>query len=58
MIKIKENLTSIKTSSTLEINELSIKLENEGREIFKFGLGQSPFPVPEIIVDELKKKCS
>ena len=57
MIKIKENLTSIKTSSTLEINELSIKLENEGREIFKFGFGQSPFPVPEIIVDELKKNA-
>ena len=45
MAKIKENLVNIKTSSTLEINELSVKLENEGKEIYKFGLGQSPFPV-------------
>lgn len=57
MAKIKENLLNIKTSSTLGINELSMKLENEGREIFKFGLGQSPFPVPEIIVEVLKSNA-
>ena len=54
-MKIKENIDKIKTSSTLAINELSKKLEKEGKEIFKFGLGQSPFPIPQIIVDELKK---
>ena len=54
-MKIKENINNIKTSSTLAINELSKKLEKEGKEIFKFGLGQSPFPIPQIIVDELKK---
>ena len=54
MAKIKENLVNIKTSSTLEINELSLKLEKEGNEIYKFGLGQSPFPVPDIVVKELK----
>ena len=57
MAKIKENLINIKTSSTLGINELSIKLENDGREIFKFGLGQSPFPVPEIVVEALKNNA-
>ena len=54
MQKIKENLVNIKPSATLAINELSQKLEKEGKKIYKFGLGQSPFPVPERIVNELK----
>ena len=54
-MKIKTNINNIKTSATLAINELSNKLEKEGKVIYKFGLGQSPFPVPEIIVEELKK---
>ena len=57
MAKIKENLVNIQTSSTLEINELSIKLENEGKEIYKFGLGQSPFPVPDVVIKELQKNA-
>ena len=56
MNKIKKNLINIKTSSTLAINETSEKLQKKGREIFKFGLGQSPFPVPSSLVNELKKK--
>ena len=55
MLKIKKNIVDIKTSATLAINELSYKLEEKGQEIFKFGLGQSPFPVPQIIIEELKK---
>ena len=55
MLKIKRNIVDIKTSATLAINELSHKLEEKGQEIFKFGLGQSPFPVPQIIIEELKK---
>ena len=54
-MKIKNNINDIKTSATLAINELSYKLEKEGKEIYKFGLGQSPFPIPKIIVKELKK---
>ena len=55
-MKIKKELLNLKTSATLAINELSKKLEKEGKEIFKFGLGQSPFPVPDIIVKELKNQ--
>ena len=58
MPKIKRNIVDIKTSATLAINELSQQLEKKGQEIFKFGLGQSPFPIPQIIVEELKKKCA
>ena len=54
MKHIKENLINIKPSATLAINELSKKLESEGQKIYKFGLGQSPFPVPELIVEELQ----
>jgi len=54
-MKIKKNLINIRTSATLAINELSKKLESEGNEIYKFGLGQSPFPIPQIIIEELKK---
>ena len=54
MKKIKENLLNVRTSATLRINEISKDLENNGLEIFKFGLGQSPFPVPENIIQELK----
>jgi len=57
MPKIKKNILDIRTSATLAINELSHQLEKNGREIFKFGLGQSPFPVPQIIVEELKKNA-
>ena len=34
-------------SATLAINERSRRLRAEGREVFRLGLGQSPFPVPE-----------
>ena len=54
MQKIKENLVNIKPSATLAINELSQKLEKEGKKIYKFGLGQSPFPIPNTIVKQLQ----
>ena len=54
-MKIKTNIKNIQTSATLAINELSLKLEKEGKKIYKFGLGQSPFPIPKIIVKELKR---
>ncbi len=44
-------------SSTLRINEISNKLLDEGKNIYKFGLGQSPFPVPEILIETLKKNA-
>ena len=53
-MNIQNNIKSLKTSATLAINELSKQLIEEGKEVFMFGLGQSPFPVPKVIVDELK----
>ena len=51
---IKDIIKNLKPSSTLLINEVSNKMEKEGKKVFKFGFGQSPFKVPENIVVELK----
>ena len=55
---LKNIIKNIKPSSTLRINEISKGLEKEGKKIFKFGFGQSPFQVPKDVVDELKKNAS
>ncbi len=54
---LKDFVKNLKPSSTLLINETSRKLEEQGKKIFKFGFGQSPFKVPKDIVDELKKNA-
>jgi aspartate aminotransferase len=52
--KIKKNILKLKESSTLVINEKSKELINQGKKVYQFGFGQSPFPVPEKIVEALK----
>ncbi len=54
---IKNIVKNLKPSSTLKINELCKDLESQGKEIFKFGFGQSPFKVPEDVISELKKNA-
>ena len=54
----KEQISLLKPSATLVINEESNRLKNAGKKIYKFGFGQSPFPVPESIVLELKNNAS
>ena len=51
---LKDLVKNLKPSSTLLINETSRKLEEQGKIIYKFGFGQSPFKVPENVVKELK----
>ena len=51
---LKNLVKDLKPSSTLLINETSRRLEAQGKKIYKFGFGQSPFNVPENIVKELK----
>jgi len=48
------NIRGIGQSPTLRINELSNKLQKEGKKIYRMGLGQSPFPVPVPVVEMLK----
>jgi len=47
-------IRGMKPSATVAINERSDALRAEGRDIIKFGLGQSPFPVPDSVVQALK----
>ena len=51
---LKNLVKDLKPSSTLLINETSRRLEEQGKKIYKFGFGQSPFKVPEDVVNELK----
>ncbi|RME35196.1 MAG: aminotransferase class I/II-fold pyridoxal phosphate-dependent enzyme, partial [Deltaproteobacteria bacterium] len=48
------NVRGLPLSATLEINERSNRLIREGRQVCKLGLGQSPFPVPQPVVEELR----
>ena len=54
---LKNIVKDLKPASTLAINEASKKLEDEGKKIFKFGFGQSPFKVPQDVVEELKNNA-
>ena len=55
---IKEQIQKLKPSATLAINEESNRLKKSGKKIYKFGFGQSPFPVPETVVSALKSNAS
>jgi aspartate aminotransferase len=56
-IKLENRLKAIKPSATLAINEKSKQLQDEGRKVFRFGLGQSPFPVPRTVEEALSKNA-
>lgn len=47
-------LKDIQESDTLAINEQSKKLIAMGKSVYRFGLGQSPFPVPAGVVQALR----
>lgn len=47
-------LNGLDESGTLAINELSKELIATGKTVYRFGLGQSPFPVPKRIVAALR----
>ena len=48
------NVRGLGPSATLAINEHSFALQQAGREVFRLGLGQSPFPVPGPVVQALQ----
>ena len=54
---IKDQIIKLKPSATLAINEKSNELKKKGKKIFKFGFGQSPFPIPDSIILALKNSA-
>ena len=55
---LNKNILDLKPSSTLLINEKVKELREEQREITHFGFGQSPFPIHQSIVEELKNNAT
>ena len=54
---VKKKILNLRPSATLAINEKSQLFMQEGKKIYRFGFGQSPFPVPEKIVETLKENA-
>ena len=53
-VNLNLNVRGMPLSATLLINEKSDELIKNGKMVCKLGLGQSPFPVPLSVVEELK----
>ena len=53
MNNINHYIRTGRESETLLINQLSLLRVRSNKEVYKFGFGQSPFPIPEKIVDSL-----
>lgn len=47
----------VRESATLAINLKARQMRREGREVFHFGFGQSPFPVPESLQEALRRNA-
>ncbi|MBL4539037.1 MAG: aminotransferase class I/II-fold pyridoxal phosphate-dependent enzyme [Oceanicaulis sp.] len=53
-VQLNLNIRGLGLSATLAINERSAALMKQGRKVSKLGLGQSPFPVPDIMQKALR----
>ncbi len=56
-VQLNLNVRGTPRSATLAINERCAQMKRDGREVFRLGLGQSPFPVPESVVEELRRNA-
>ncbi|MHA1977740.1 MAG: pyridoxal phosphate-dependent aminotransferase [Candidatus Hodarchaeales archaeon] len=52
-MKITPEITRLKPSATLAMNELVIKKRKEGQKVYHMGFGESPFPVHDRVKEEL-----
>ncbi len=53
-MRLNLNVRGLKDSATVAINERCERLRDSGRNVYRMGLGQSPFPVPESVVATLR----
>ena len=56
-VSFNTNIIGLKPSATLAINEKSNELIQTGKKVYKLGFGQSPFPVPQVVVDSLRENA-
>ena len=52
------NVRGMRASATVALNERCNALASQGAQVFKLGLGQSPFPVPAPVVDALREHAA
>lgn len=52
------NIRGMGASATTAIQEHAAALIADGRKVFKLGLGQSPFPVPPMVVQALREHAA
>ena len=53
-VSLSLNVRGLNQSPTLAIKDKCRELRREGRTVYDFGLGQSPFPVPDVVVHALR----
>ncbi len=53
-VSLNLNVRGLGPSATIAINERSKELQEQGKVVYRLGLGQSPFPVPVPVVEGLK----
>lgn len=53
-VSLNLNIRGMSQSATLAIKDRCRALRHEGRAVYDFGLGQSPFPVPVSVVEALR----
>ncbi|MCP4684800.1 MAG: aminotransferase class I/II-fold pyridoxal phosphate-dependent enzyme [bacterium] len=53
-VSLNMDVRGMEQSATIAINDRCQSLQREGRNVYRLGLGQSPFPVPKPVVDALK----
>lgn len=56
-IKLNTNLGGLSTSATIAIQQLCRQLQRQGKNVYRLGLGQSPFPVPDPVIKTLKENA-
>ncbi len=53
-VNLNLNVRGMPLSATLAINEMCARMHAERKEVMRLGLGQSPFPVPRPVIEELQ----
>ena len=53
--EINSQILRLRESATLHINQTALKMRRDGADICHLGFGESPFPVPEVMIDALRK---
>lgn len=58
MVQLTKSATELELSPTLAANEVVARRRAEGKQVLHMGFGQSPFPVPDRLKDELARFAS